>query len=95
MLAMLAVATHVEHVYCCVDMRAVQHLVAPTAGITPFLQAIAGTNSGLERPKKVSVHLRARELLPIATPKVPAVKVGVCFVLHCSDLILRVSLYIV
>lgn len=68
--------------------------MAPTEVVAPFLQAIAGTNSGLERPKKVSVHLRARELLPIATPKVPAVKVGVCFVLHCSDLILKVALYV-
>lgn len=40
------------------------------------LQAIAGTNTGLERrPKKAAIHLKARELLPIATTKVPSVKV--------------------
>lgn len=41
-----------------------------------MLQAISGTNSGFERPNAgKSIHLRARELLPIATHRVPAVKV--------------------
>ncbi len=58
-----------------------------------MLQAISGTNSGFERPKAgKSIHLRARELLPIATHRVPAVKVQTMTCIPVEAEVLHLSL---